>query len=76
MAKVTALREDLTTKQSFQFALQRAIETQMVRLFDVWSANVHQVGEELATENFSRGLNKLAGARTTAVKIIDGLEDA
>lgn len=62
---------DLTAKQSLKLSVQRAVDVQMVRLFEVWSANVHQIGEAEATENFCRGLDKLAKARTTIIELID-----
>lgn len=66
--------QDLTTKQSLRLAMQRAMEAQMVRLVEVWSGNVGQVGETEAYENFARGLAKVANARIVMMKLIDELD--
>lgn len=61
----------LTTKQSLRLAMQRAVETQVVRLFEVWSGNVHQIGEAEAYQHFGAGLRKVAGARDHMMRMID-----
>jgi hypothetical protein len=64
----------LTTKQALHLAMQRAMETQMVRLVEVWSANMGQIGETDAYAKFAAGLYKLASARDIMIEMIDEME--